>query len=351
MRKLHLSYSCVLIMFDEQICCTIKDDLLTTLEQLVLHQDKFDYILIETTGLANPGPIIGTFWTDDGLDSCLKLDGVVCVVDSLNIEKYLETDDIATDVQLQVCYADRIILNKTDLVPDNRVRLLFVCFVSNCVYRDLSQMNEVESLIRTINGLASTQRSFYSQVDLDFVLNLHNYSSSTSTLETKSELISSQFFQCVPCETVGTTPNLLAQYNAGKPGHIPNDMRTHSFKIEGVIVLRLLQLCMDRLLYSNTYAPTGSHGGADPKGPTSEIYRVKGILHLTTGDASAVGSDFDSSVLYSLQAVHQLFEINPTSFKVNGAGDTTNGMNLFIFIGKNLDALLIESELRKCIRV
>lgn len=121
------------VTFNEQICCTIKDDLLTTLEQLVLHQDKFDYILIETTGLANPGPIIGTFWTDDGLDSCLKLDGVVCVVDSLNIEKYLETDDIATDVQLQVCYADRIILNKSDLVPDNRVRYCSFAWFLMCL--------------------------------------------------------------------------------------------------------------------------------------------------------------------------------------------------------------------------
>lgn len=50
------------------ICCTIKNDLLSTLEQLVLHRDKFDYIIIETTGLANPGPVISTFWTDEGLD-------------------------------------------------------------------------------------------------------------------------------------------------------------------------------------------------------------------------------------------------------------------------------------------
>ena len=50
------------------ICCTIKNDLLSTLEQLVIHRDKFDYIIIETTGLANPGPVISTFWTDEGID-------------------------------------------------------------------------------------------------------------------------------------------------------------------------------------------------------------------------------------------------------------------------------------------
>lgn len=83
----------------------MKDDLLTTLEQLVLHKDRFDYVLIETTGpisassafalmfisgVANPGPIISSLWVDDGMDSPLQLDGVVTVVDAVNIMKYLQ---------------------------------------------------------------------------------------------------------------------------------------------------------------------------------------------------------------------------------------------------------------------
>jgi G3E family GTPase len=87
------------------ICCTVKEDLLTTLEQLVLHKDRFDYIIIETTGVANPGPVITTFWSDDALESSLRLDGVVCVVDCLNLETYLETPDIANDVRMQISYA------------------------------------------------------------------------------------------------------------------------------------------------------------------------------------------------------------------------------------------------------
>lgn len=94
---------------------------MTTLEQLVMHKDRFDYIIIETTGLANPGPIIATFWTDDGLHSNLKLDGVVCVVDSLNILQYLSDGSISGDVELQMCYADRILLNKADLLTDAAV--------------------------------------------------------------------------------------------------------------------------------------------------------------------------------------------------------------------------------------
>ena len=88
---------------------------MSTLEQLVEHQARFDYILIETTGLANPGPVITTFWTDDELHSSLKLDGVICLVDCHNIENYLHSNDISNEVSMQICYADRIIMNKIEL--------------------------------------------------------------------------------------------------------------------------------------------------------------------------------------------------------------------------------------------
>lgn len=105
-----------------KICCTVKDDLVTTLEQLILHKDRFDYILIETTGLANPGPVISALWTDDQMGASLVLDGVVCVVDSLNFEMYLSSEDISDDVRLQLCFADRILLNKADLITNDQVK-------------------------------------------------------------------------------------------------------------------------------------------------------------------------------------------------------------------------------------
>jgi G3E family GTPase len=96
--------------------------LLSTLEQLVLHQDRFDYIIIETTGMANPGPIISSFWTDEGIGSAIRIDGVICVVDCLNIRTYLNSPDIEHEVTQQICYADRILLNKIDLVQEEAVQ-------------------------------------------------------------------------------------------------------------------------------------------------------------------------------------------------------------------------------------
>jgi G3E family GTPase len=97
------------------ICCSVKDDLLTTLEQLVAHKDRFDYIIIETTGVANPGPVITAFWSDDDVDTALKLDGVVCVVDSVHLQYHLESPDTSNDVRMQISYAGRAInrLQKT----------------------------------------------------------------------------------------------------------------------------------------------------------------------------------------------------------------------------------------------
>lgn len=227
-------------------------------------------------------------------------------------------------------------------------------------------MDDVRTLVAAINGLAAVQTTSYSKVDLDFVLNLNNYSSSIAN-EVKVDLISNQFFQCIPCDPASSgssagqgipfVQNLAAQFNAGKPGHIPNDMRTHSFKIKGEMVLRRVQLCMDRLLYSNEHS-SGSHGGISNTSQSkvsAEIYRVKGILHLTpsvdTTTGAEMAEDVDYSVLHSLQAVHQLFEIVPTTFSVNGSGDTTEGMNLFIVIGKNLDPAMIERELSSCAKM
>jgi G3E family GTPase len=65
---------------------------------------------------------VSALWTDDILDNKLRLDGVVCVVDCVHIGQYLSTPDIADDVKTQICYADRILLNKADLINDEQVK-------------------------------------------------------------------------------------------------------------------------------------------------------------------------------------------------------------------------------------
>lgn len=106
------------------ICCTIKDSLVTTLEQLAGHSDRFDYIIIETTGVANPGEIVSVFWLDEALNSVLTLDGVVTVVDAMFFDRHADDPATFADFTSQIAYADRILLNKTDLVEEKKVKPL-----------------------------------------------------------------------------------------------------------------------------------------------------------------------------------------------------------------------------------
>ena len=78
-------------------------------------RDRFDYILIETTGLANPGPVAASLWTDTELESAIRLDSIITVVDAKNITRHLELDIYhaqTNEAQQQLAYADMILLNK-----------------------------------------------------------------------------------------------------------------------------------------------------------------------------------------------------------------------------------------------
>ena len=87
--------------------------------QIANRRDKFDHIIIETTGLADPGPIISIFYSTQ-LAEYLKVDGVVTMVDAKNVERHLNEEKadkgVVNEALQQIAYADRIILNKTDLV-------------------------------------------------------------------------------------------------------------------------------------------------------------------------------------------------------------------------------------------
>jgi G3E family GTPase len=93
------------------ICCTVRGDLIRILGNLMKRRDKFDYILVETTGLADPGPVVQTFFVDDEMQAKLRLDGVVTVVDAKHIWEHI---DDAPEAREQIAFADVVILNKTD---------------------------------------------------------------------------------------------------------------------------------------------------------------------------------------------------------------------------------------------
>merc|ERR1719411_1260118 len=103
------------------ICCTVRGDLLRIFNKLSKRSIPFDHILIETTGLADPAPVAQTFFVDDEVKNFAKLDGIVTLVDVKHIIQHLDEEkpkDVENEAVEQVAFADRLIINKCDLVTD-----------------------------------------------------------------------------------------------------------------------------------------------------------------------------------------------------------------------------------------
>eukprot|EP00049_Salpingoeca_infusionum_P001570 m.49417 g.49417 ORF g.49417 m.49417 type:complete len:385 (-) comp11091_c0_seq4:25-1179(-) len=141
------------------LCCSIKDVGVKAIENMMAKKGMFDYVVLETTGLADPGPIAGMFWLDDALRSDVKLDGVVTVIDAkFGLKQLLEAKEPGTlnEAVRQVAMADRVVINKVDLVSKE----------------------DLDALTQQINIINPTaQRTFtnYSKVDMSFVLGVDAY--------------------------------------------------------------------------------------------------------------------------------------------------------------------------------
>jgi G3E family GTPase len=132
------------------ICCTVRGDLIRILGQLMKRRDRFDYILIETTGMADPGPVAQTFFLDDELKNQFQLDAIVTMVDAKHFEQHV---DELNEPAEQVAFADLVLLNKTDLV-------------------DAAVLERIERRIRGINGTAKILRTRNADAPIDKVLNV-----------------------------------------------------------------------------------------------------------------------------------------------------------------------------------
>ncbi|QPC85534.1 GTP-binding protein [Mesorhizobium sp. NBSH29] len=130
------------------VCCTVRGDLIRTLEGLMRRPGRFDAILVETTGLADPVPVAQTFFMDEDVRAKTKLDAVVALVDAKHLPLRLKDSREAED---QIAFADVIVLNKTDLVTED-------------------ELQSVEATIRAINPAAAIHRTTRAGVALDKVL-------------------------------------------------------------------------------------------------------------------------------------------------------------------------------------
>jgi G3E family GTPase len=130
------------------ICCTVRGDLIRIIEGLMRRKGKFDAILVETTGLADPAPVAQTFFVDADVAKDARLDAIVTVADAKWLSARLKD---APEAKNQIAFADVILLNKVDLVTP-------------------AELEEVEARIRGINPYAKLHRTTKCAIELDAVL-------------------------------------------------------------------------------------------------------------------------------------------------------------------------------------
>ena len=135
------------------ICCTVRGDLIRILGNLMKRRDKFDHILIETTGLADPGPVVQTFFADEEMKEKLFVNAVVTLVDAKHILLHLDDSDEARE---QIAFADVVLLNKCDLVAED-------------------DLVGLEARIHSMNALAIIHRTTNADIAIEKVLDVGGF--------------------------------------------------------------------------------------------------------------------------------------------------------------------------------
>lgn len=268
------------------ICCTIKHSLVQALEQLVQRKEKLDHILLETTGLANPAPLASVLWLDDQLESAVRLDSIITVVDAKNLRFQLNERQVSSsfpEAFLQIAFADVVILNKVDLVSPEGCE---------------GVLEELEKEIHNINSLVGIIRSVRCQVDLPKLLNCRAYDATHAT----------------HLEALLEESRSLSTRDIHDSG-----VRTLCISEPRQVDLDKVRLWLEEVLWDKKY--------------DMEVYRCKGVLSIQNSDQ-----------LHTLQAVREIYEIIP-SRKWKGE---ESQMNKIVFIGHNLNEDVLTDSFSNC---
>mmetsp|Transcript_90504 Transcript_90504/g.230195 ORF Transcript_90504/g.230195 Transcript_90504/m.230195 type:complete len:387 (-) Transcript_90504:23-1183(-) len=300
------------------VCCSVRDDLVSALEVLV-KREGFDNILIETTGLADPGPLASIFWLDDALDSALQLDAIVTVVDSKYCMQHLDEEKKpgeANECARQIAFADRIIMNKTDLVP-------------------AGDLEKLLQRVRSINPEAPLQQAEYSRVALEAIIGIGAFD-----MEQAASLLASHEREeagagagehghghghsheatghgdCQICAQQDDEKRKLHARHGDRVG-------TVTMTIAGELDLQKVKEWLGNFLWEEQ----GRLG--------IETYRYKGLLSVHGEDRQ-----------YVLQGVHDTFELEPGPTKKPSAGAASK----LVFIGKSLDDAFFKTQWKTLVK-
>ncbi|KAK2187140.1 hypothetical protein NP493_177g03004 [Ridgeia piscesae] len=258
------------------LCCSIKDNGVKAIENLMEKRGRFDYILLETTGLADPGPIASMFWLDDELGSEVFLDGVVTVIDAKYSLQHIDVgaggNSVVNEAVRQVALADVIVINKLDLVNSD-------------------QLQELRTTLRQINGMATLLETEKAVVDLNEVLDINAYTDPTK-----------HRYYGLSCSIVTFVPRHTFCVQC---------VSTVTVEYEGHVNLEALDTFLQDLLWEKVLV--------NEKGDTIDIYRLKGVVSVAQEPRRVL-----------VQAVQELVDRQPTTPWGNGE----QRVNRLVFIGE-----------------
>jgi G3E family GTPase len=321
------------------ICCSAKDGLVRTVEEMVKQRrGDFELIVVETDGLADPAPVAAVFWQDEAQESNCVLDGVIAIVDAKHLPAALRDPPPRpppaplNPAQRQLALADRILLNKCDLVSAEELEL-------------------VERQIRSVNSVAPILRCVHSQVPLQQVLHLGAFNATQCTADLQQQLGDAapsarhHSENCSHCEhspLSGSGSALAHTHDVHEHTHA-GDVRTVTLTCERPLHLAGFQQWLARWLWSDVNVPavSPSTSGSNhvttslfepPAADKAEVLRGKGIIWF-----------HHEPQLQMLQAVRQLWSIDPTPLQApigqGVAGTAAAAVTKLVFIGRNLPPL------------
>jgi G3E family GTPase len=277
------------------ICCTVRGDLVRIIDGLMRRKGKFDAIIVETTGLADPAPVAQTFFIDANVGRKAKLDAVVTVADARWLRERLND---APEAKNQIAFADVILLNKTDLVAP-------------------AELGEVEARIRGINPYARVHRTERCKIALPEVLGRNAFD-----LDRILEI----------------EPEFLGDGGHDHPHHHDHDGHDHHHHHDGGTLkhyhdeeMQSLSLRSEQPLDADKFFPW-VQDLVQKEGPN--ILRCKGILSFKDDDER-----------FAFQGVHMILDGDHQ--RPWGEGETRESR--IVFIGRNLPRQKIEAGFQGCL--
>lgn len=339
----------IITMDNGCVCCSVRGDLVRTFSMLVARRKEFDAIIIETTGLADPSPIVFTFNSNTLIQDNYRIDSVVCLVDAKHVHIHLDEkkpDGNINEAEHQIAFSDRIILNKLDLV-------------------NKEELEDITERIKSMNSFAKLIKTERSRAPLDQILGLSSFSLESvlevdpALMDEEDEEVDDGHVHDEHCTHDHDSGHVHDEHCTHDHGHDHESTHTHGhehehghdhdkshdhghghdhekrkkvkkthnlslvssvgYTIEGLLDVPLFNTFMSQLLATKA----------------ADLYRTKGILAF----------DGQGDTKFIFQGVHEQVNFGPS--EVDWKPDEKR-LSKMVFIGKNLDVEYFKKSLEKC---